>query len=245
MSVGTESNGWYEFTTTKYGMAEKWRDGTSDYQPLYIVEQPKDCYADFNQNGNHKVDGGSNSWGERYSYSVVVSDERVEVANTVAQIRRFAAATKNGDGWEKSSVKPTKNGNKFTISGLYSSTATGEFEYRLAVTYNGTTVYTNSVRIFYNNAPVIYKSLPDKVSCESGDNVPLSIACIGGATYTWQTGVDADLSSVQWTNIQGYTNSTSTTCTISNVTDTTYVRCVIKNASNIIAVSPICMITVS
>lgn len=174
---------------------------------------------------------------------MIVSDESIDANNVKAQLRRFATSQEGAGGWEPiRSATISKNGSKFTVSGKYSSTATGEFEYRFAVTVNGSTVYSKPVRIFYNNAPVIYKYLPDEQLCEYGQSVPLSIACVGGSLYTWQRSTNANLSGVRWYNIA---NVTGPTCTISNITSTTYVRCVIENADHIIAISPICKISVS
>lgn len=240
LSVGTESNGWYEFTTTKYGMAEKWRDGTSGYKPLYIVEQPRDCYADFDS-GTHTLTGSSRQWPEYYAYSTVISDgNEGDTVGRVAEIRRTALSN-----WVQSSITPSISGNTITVSGRYSSTATGEYEYRLKITRNGATIYTNPVRIYYNNAPVFYKYLPNEVACQSGGNVTLSVGCAGAATYTWQSSTNAETSGISWYDITDYVDTTSASCTISNITSKIYIRCVAKSANGTLAISPICTITVS
>ncbi len=147
LSVGTESNGWYEFTTTKYGMAEKWRDGTSSYEPLYIVEQPQDCYVDF-ASGNHSITGSS-SWNEQISFTARISTHDGVTAKS--QFRRCgdeASWTNSNVSGDNPAAAKVNDDNTVTRSGSYGANTTGTYEFRFAITRSrdNVTIYTEPRR---------------------------------------------------------------------------------------------------
>lgn len=218
LSVGTEEDGWFDFTTTSSGLAEKWRDGTNGASPLFFVSQPTNYYAVY-QTGTHAVTGSS-SWPETFVFTAEISGADASTTYSL-QYRRYA-----GDSWHDSGLTAAVSGETVSFTGRYSPSGTGTCDYRIAITKGTTVIYSDVVKYLLADGPVIYTNLPETVVCDSSYNaIALTALATGSvASYQWQT---LNVSNSTWSDISGATQATYST----TVSGDMVVRCVIVDTN--------------
>lgn len=209
LSVGTEDDGWFDFTAMSTGMAEKWRDSQSVNRPearLFITEQPVDGHVAWNATAIFRVTAenvAAYQWQWRYILGTYTNDV---------------------DGWANLSGE-TSRSLEITCS---ENNLGQEFRCVLESQSGEQIVASEIVRVYCIDAPVIIRQPPAVLECTANIPATFRIAVIGDVSqYIWQS---KPVDSGSWTSDTSTGQTAVRTKTLALGTDDFYERCIVRDA---------------